>query len=114
MTLTGSGLGGSGGEAKGRVKKVVGEKNGHLIPMEDPRFCASAAAEWIKAEVEAWWAEERKYEEWTRKSSEEKTTLSDDFKSGPKVSTSDNDCFGGVGVEEEEEGGSLHCIVKWS
>ncbi|KAF4463062.1 host-specific AK-toxin Akt2 [Fusarium albosuccineum] len=80
MTLTGSGLGGSGGEAKGRVKKVVGEKNGHLIPMEDPRFCASAAAEWIKAEVEAWWAEERKYEEWTRKSNEEKTTLSDDFK----------------------------------
>ncbi|KAF4992826.1 hypothetical protein FDECE_13612 [Fusarium decemcellulare] len=80
MTLTGSGLGGSGGEAKGRVKKVVGEKNGHLIPMEDPRFCASAAAEWIKTEVEAWWAEERKYQEWTRKSNEEKTTLSDDFK----------------------------------
>ncbi|RSL96003.1 hypothetical protein CEP52_011737 [Fusarium oligoseptatum] len=80
MKLTGSGVGGSGGEARGRVKKVVGEQYGHLIPMEDPRFCASAAAEWIKAEVERWWADERKYHEWTLKSTEEKTTISDEFK----------------------------------
>ncbi|KAM5360495.1 hypothetical protein ACJZ2D_013724 [Fusarium nematophilum] len=79
MTLTGSGVGGSGGEAKGRVKKVVGEENGHLVPMEDPLFCARAAADWIQAEVERWWVEERKYEEWTRKSTEEKTTLSEEF-----------------------------------
>lgn len=80
MQLTGSGVGGSGGEARGRVKKVVGEQYGHLIPMENPRFCASAAAEWIKAEVERWWVDERKYHEWTLKSTEEKTTISDEFK----------------------------------
>ncbi|KAH6999448.1 Alpha/beta hydrolase family-domain-containing protein [Ilyonectria destructans] len=76
MTLTGSGVGGSGGQAKGRVKKVVGEKNSHLIPMEDPVFCARVAADWIKAEVERWWVDERNYEDWTQKSTEEKTTLS--------------------------------------
>ncbi|KAF4982302.1 hypothetical protein FZEAL_2051 [Fusarium zealandicum] len=80
MALTGSGVGGSGGEAKGRVKKVVGDKNGHLIPMENPSFCASAAAEWIEAEIERWWVDERAYEEWTRKSKEDKTTISDEYK----------------------------------
>jgi hypothetical protein len=79
MALTGTGVGGSGGQSKGRVKKVVGEKNGHLIPMEDPRLCASAAADWIKAELERWWTDERKYVEWTNKSKEEKSTVSDEF-----------------------------------
>lgn len=79
MTLTGSGVGGSGGQANGRVKKVVGEKNSHLIPMEDPVFCARVAADWIKAEVERWWVDERNYEDWTQKSTEEKTTLSSDW-----------------------------------
>jgi pimeloyl-ACP methyl ester carboxylesterase len=79
MALTGTGVGGSGGEAKGRVKKVVGEKNGHLVPMEDPRLCASAAADWIKAELERWWADERQFEEWAKKSKEEKTTVSEEF-----------------------------------
>ncbi|KAF5978321.1 host-specific AK-toxin Akt2 [Fusarium coicis] len=79
MALTGTGVGGSGGAAKGRVKKVVGEKNGHLVPMEDPRLCASAAADWIKAELERWWADERQFEEWAKKSKEEKTTVSEEF-----------------------------------
>ncbi|KAI5464623.1 Alpha/beta hydrolase family-domain-containing protein [Mariannaea sp. PMI_226] len=76
MTLTGSGLGGSGGAKAGRVRKVVGDEYGHLIPMENPRFCAQAAAEWIQAELERWWVEERKYEAWTKAPAEEKTTLS--------------------------------------
>jgi pimeloyl-ACP methyl ester carboxylesterase len=79
MALTGTGVGGSGGQSKGRVKKVVGEKNGHLIPMEDPRLCASTAADWIKAELERWWTDERKYVEWTKKSKEEKSTVSEEF-----------------------------------
>jgi pimeloyl-ACP methyl ester carboxylesterase len=79
MALTGTGVGGSGGEAQGRVKKVVGENNGHLVPMEDPRMCASAAADWIKVELERWWVDERNYEEWASKSKEEKTTVSDEF-----------------------------------
>jgi hypothetical protein len=42
-------------------------------------MCASAAADWIKAELERWWADERSYEEWASKSKEEKTTVSDEF-----------------------------------
>ncbi|KAJ3525005.1 hypothetical protein NM208_g11826 [Fusarium decemcellulare] len=80
MTLTGSGVGGSGGQEKGRVKKVVAKDNGHLIPMENPLFCARAAAEWTKAEVDRWWVDERKYEDWARKPTEEKTTLSEEHK----------------------------------
>ncbi|UZP37724.1 hypothetical protein NXS19_005540 [Fusarium pseudograminearum] len=62
-----------------RVKKVVGENNGHLVPMEDPRMCASAAADWIEAELKRWWVDERSYEEWSSKSKEDKTTVSDEF-----------------------------------
>ncbi|PTD04480.1 Abhydrolase domain-containing protein mpaH [Fusarium culmorum] len=79
MAITGTGVGGSGGEAQGRVKKVVGENNGHLVPMEDPRMCASAAADWIEAELKRWWVDERSYEEWSSKSKEDKTTVSDEF-----------------------------------
>ncbi|KAF4447001.1 hypothetical protein F53441_9399 [Fusarium austroafricanum] len=79
IALTGTGVGGSGGQAKGRVKKVVGENNGHLVPMEDPRLCASAAADWVKAELERWWTDELKFDEWAKKSKEEKTTVSEEF-----------------------------------
>ncbi|KAF5021532.1 hypothetical protein F66182_6414 [Fusarium sp. NRRL 66182] len=80
MTLTGSGVGGSGGQNKGRVGRAVGEENSHLIPMEDPLFCARKTTEWIKKEVERWWVDERMYEDWTTKPTEEKTTLSEEHK----------------------------------
>ncbi|KAH7157571.1 Alpha/beta hydrolase family-domain-containing protein [Dactylonectria estremocensis] len=79
MALTGSGLGGSGGAKAGRVKRIVGDEYGHLIPMEGPKFCARAAAEWIEAELQRWWVEERKYEEWTRRPVVEKTTISEEW-----------------------------------
>lgn len=79
MELTGAGLGGSGGAARGRVAEVVGEPYGHLIPMEAPGFCADAAAGWIAERVAEWRAEEGEYEAWARGSQEEKTTLSAEF-----------------------------------
>ena len=81
MKITGAGFGGSGGAAKGKVKEVVGEEYGHLIPMEAPIFCAKAAAEWTAGEVDRWWVGEREYEEWTKKSAVEKTTISEEYKS---------------------------------
>ncbi|CAM1501893.1 Fc.00g038770.m01.CDS01 [Cosmosporella sp. VM-42] len=81
MRTTGVGIGGSGGAKKGRVKEVVGEEYGHLIPMEAPLLCAKAAAEWVASELERWWTGEREYEEWTKKSRVEKTTISEEFKS---------------------------------
>ena len=79
MDLTGTGVGGSGGAKAGRVKEVLGDY-GHLIPMEAPFFCAKAAVEWVKSEVDRWWVGEKEYEEWTKRSLTEKTTISDDFK----------------------------------
>ncbi|KAH6970330.1 Alpha/beta hydrolase family-domain-containing protein [Fusarium avenaceum] len=80
MTLTGSGVGGSGGQTKGRVKKVVGKDNSHLMPMEDPLFCARVATQWIKAEVDRWRVDDLRYENWTTKHAEDKTTLSEEHK----------------------------------
>lgn len=80
LSLTGSGVGGSGGRKAGRVASVSGEKNGHLIPMEAPDFCAKEASGWIKKEVSIWWQNERVYEEWTRKSQEEKSTIPEEYK----------------------------------
>jgi pimeloyl-ACP methyl ester carboxylesterase len=76
MNVTGVGQGGSGGAKMGRVKEVVGEDWGHLIPMEAPAFCAQAASEWAETTMEVWRDEERKYEEWTKRPMVEKSTLS--------------------------------------
>ena len=47
MEMTGTGLGGSGGEKAGRVREVVLEKTGHLVAMDLPGECAEHAASWI-------------------------------------------------------------------
>ncbi|KAL7784966.1 Alpha/beta hydrolase family domain-containing protein [Trichoderma ceciliae] len=80
LEITGTGVGGSGGAKAGRVKGVTHPDSGHLIPLEEPLFCAKAAAEWAKAEIGKWWEEEKEYEEWTRKSMEEKSAVDDELK----------------------------------
>lgn len=50
------------------------------MPLEKPLFCAKAAAEWTKTEIDRWWEEERAYEEWTSKSLAEKSTIDDELK----------------------------------
>ncbi|KAK7754446.1 hypothetical protein SLS62_003466 [Diatrype stigma] len=79
LALCGSGGGGSGGVAAGRVAEVVVEGRGHLFPMEVPALCAEHAAAWIAKEMQRWRDAERAYEEWTRKPFREKTTLSQRF-----------------------------------
>lgn len=49
------------------------------MPLEEPVFCAKAAAEWTKTEMDKWWEEEKEYEEWAKKPLEEKSTLDDEF-----------------------------------
>ncbi|RFU78300.1 hypothetical protein TARUN_3922 [Trichoderma arundinaceum] len=80
LEITGIGVGGSGGVKAGRVKHVLHPKSGHLIPLEEPLFCAKAAAEWAKTEIGRWWEEEREYEEWAKKSIEEKSTIDDELR----------------------------------
>ncbi|KAM4062980.1 alpha/beta hydrolase family protein [Hirsutella rhossiliensis] len=80
VALTGSGPGGSGGVRAGRVKEVVHPDYGHLIPMEAPLFCAAEAAAWAKTELDRWWAEERRYDEWAKKPLADKVMVSDEYK----------------------------------
>ncbi|KAJ0307844.1 hypothetical protein COL5a_008203 [Colletotrichum fioriniae] len=79
MRLTGTGVGGSGGVARGRVKEVTLEGGGHLFPMEVPGTSAKLTAEWIEKVMGEWRAEQEEYERWTRLSVEEKTTLTEEW-----------------------------------
>lgn len=64
----------------GRVREVRHPDRGHLIPMEDPRFCAAHAADWATAVLDQWWAEERRFDDWARRPPADKVTVGDDFR----------------------------------
>ncbi|KAH8665859.1 Alpha/beta hydrolase family-domain-containing protein [Tricladium varicosporioides] len=80
MEITGSGVGGSGGVTKGRVKEVVLNGIGHLVAMEASEKCADAAAEWLRTETKRFEKERREYEEWVKKPLAEKQILSEEWK----------------------------------
>jgi len=48
--------------------------------MEAPAYCARHAAEWAKGELDRWWAEEKEYDQWTKKPLAERTTVSDEYR----------------------------------
>ncbi|KAL2874997.1 hypothetical protein SGCOL_009841 [Colletotrichum sp. CLE4] len=79
MRLTGTGVGGSGGVERERVKEITLEGAGHLFPMEVPGVSAKLTAEWIEKCVGEWRVEQEDYERWTRLSVEEKTTLTEEW-----------------------------------
>lgn len=62
MQTTGIGVGGSGGAKEGRVKDVVLEGVGHLVPMEAVGDSADASATWLGAELKRWEEEERQWQ----------------------------------------------------
>jgi pimeloyl-ACP methyl ester carboxylesterase len=80
METTGTGVNGSGGAAKGRVKEVVLEGIGHLVAMEATHKCADAAAAWIGIEIGRFEEEMRAYREWTKQSLLVKSTLSEEWR----------------------------------
>lgn len=80
LERTGTGTGGSGGAAEGRVKGEVLEGVGHLVAMEAPGRCADAAAPWIGAELKRWREEQVAWREWTKKPQVEKVTISEEWK----------------------------------
>ncbi|TDZ59786.1 Abhydrolase domain-containing protein mpaH [Colletotrichum trifolii] len=77
MRLTGTGVGGSGGVARGKVKEITLPEAGHLFPMEIPGTSAKLAAEWIVKGVEEWKREQAEFEAWAKLSTAEKTTLTE-------------------------------------
>ncbi|KJZ78465.1 hypothetical protein HIM_01856 [Hirsutella minnesotensis 3608] len=52
---------------------------GHLVPMEAPRDCAREAAAWARTELDRWWAEERRFEEWAARPPGEKAAIGREF-----------------------------------
>ncbi|KIH92577.1 toxin biosynthesis protein [Sporothrix brasiliensis 5110] len=82
LDLTGVGVGGSGGVAAGRVREVVVEKTGHLVPMDLPTVCAEHAASWIGQELNLWREEERELEAaWWPRGDEAKQTIDAEWRS---------------------------------
>lgn len=77
MKITGTGVGGSGGAARGRVHEKLLDA-GHLVPLEKPAECAEASIEFIVSEIDRWNAEEqRRYERWLSLSRKERVEIND-------------------------------------
>ncbi|KAH6860903.1 Alpha/beta hydrolase family-domain-containing protein [Alternaria rosae] len=80
MRLTGSGVGGSGGRAEGRVANVTVRDAGHLIPMEKVEESADHISKWVGQEMKRYWDWERKTEEeWDGKQGVERSVLPERF-----------------------------------
>ena len=79
MAVTGIAPGGSGGVAKGKVKSIIGQDLGHLIPMEDPKLCADSAAAFISEHLPAWREEEKQFQEFAKQPIEVKSHMGQDI-----------------------------------
>ena len=79
MKYTGTGYGGSGGAARGRVKAVILDGIGHLVPMDAPTVCANHAAEWLDSEMKRWKEEEQVWEDWKTKPHRDKILLPEEW-----------------------------------
>jgi hypothetical protein len=76
LTTTGTGLGGSGGVAAGRVREVFLEDFGHLLAQEAVNECADAAVCWLAPELRRWKDEEESFRSvWDKKTKLEKQTI---------------------------------------
>ncbi|KAE8152132.1 toxin biosynthesis protein [Aspergillus avenaceus] len=76
MANTGVGVGGSGGEAAGRVRDVYLKDFGHLLAQEAPVECAEAASSWLGQELQRWREEDQAFQQqWSQKSKVEKLTI---------------------------------------
>ncbi|KAF2862842.1 alpha/beta-hydrolase [Piedraia hortae CBS 480.64] len=78
LSATGTGIGGSGGVARGRVKHVTFSDLGHMIPMEAVDRTAKACADWLGLELK-WWHAEKKIQDERRASNQNKSTASEEY-----------------------------------
>ncbi|KAL5364738.1 hypothetical protein BJX96DRAFT_157851 [Aspergillus floccosus] len=78
---TGTGVGGSGGVAAGRVREAVLQGCSHQVPFEAVDACADEIARWFGREIRRWGEEEQAFNDsWARKSLAEKTTVDEEWK----------------------------------
>lgn len=83
---TGTGAGGSGGMAKGRVKEAMVD-GGHLVPYEKPREVALVSAGFLDEELGRWQGEEtERRRKWEALSRRERLDVDDKWREGLRVS----------------------------
>ncbi|RHZ57474.1 putative toxin biosynthesis protein [Aspergillus thermomutatus] len=70
LRATGTGIGGSGGVAKGMVDKAVSPKGTHLVVFEEVDWCAEVAATWIEKWFERYLKEEEFWRTYQSKKSD--------------------------------------------
>lgn len=80
LQRTGTGVGGSGGYEKGRVKEIVIPNGGHFVPFEDVAGVAGPAAEWIKQETDRWHEEEERIKKgWLELTAKQRSSIPNEW-----------------------------------
>ena len=80
LAMTGAGVGGSGGTKEGRVKEVVIEDAGHLIPMEKVGETAENVTQWVGGEIERWRGLEKlREQEWEGKEGVQRSIMGERY-----------------------------------
>lgn len=64
ICFTGRGQGGSGGLEEGAVKEVIMDGSDHFVPFSRPAEVATAAGEWLGAQMQRWDDEVRVWKQW--------------------------------------------------
>jgi pimeloyl-ACP methyl ester carboxylesterase len=89
LRLTGSGVGGSGGVQNGKVKKVVIDGFGHLVPCEKVGACVEHAANWLGQWFKQYRADEEFYRNHdSKKSLQDMLVTSNEWKKRVRQPTS--------------------------
>ncbi|OJJ42300.1 hypothetical protein ASPZODRAFT_105474 [Penicilliopsis zonata CBS 506.65] len=74
--IAGTGFGGNGGMASGRVRHVAIDKGTHSLPMEEVEATAEAMGPWIQQEMQRWKQDEAQLaQDWVALSTQEKLTF---------------------------------------
>ena len=86
MSLTGTGLGGSGGRQEGQVTKVVLPRSGHLLPMEQIALTADVASAEMGKRLEQFRSEKRFWKNHqSGKSERHNLVMSKEWQNGVKL-----------------------------
>lgn len=85
MKWTGIGRGGSGGEKAGRVKAIVMEKAGHLVPFEKVSETAQNIQRWMDEELKRYWLDEEFHKNYQSRKSEDGRVLSKEWMKGVQL-----------------------------
>lgn len=70
LSLTGSGVGGSGGVKAGKAKSTIVNATGHFAPFEAPMACAIPCVDWLVEAIEQFEQDEQFLKDYGTKKSE--------------------------------------------